>query len=254
VGWVTTPSAQEVAIADLSNAIKPVAREAVYLQVRRQIEALIASRALVPGARLPPERELAAHLRVSRNTLRQAIAALEATGVVEVQHGNGIFLRQAPTRQIADSIALILDERHHDLPAAMEARQSLERGLVQLAAARRTPLDLEHMQNALERMATDVHSGGIGESADEEFHRAIWQSAHSPYLLELVELMAERIARIRHESLSQRGRPDQSLVAHQRILDAIRAQDVDGAVAALDAHLSEVADVLLVWPRQHNDH
>ncbi len=227
-----------------------VSRARLYEQVAAQITEWIARQGLQPGDRLPPERELAARLGVSRATLSQALVALEVVGVVTVRHGDGTVVtaeaaRRASARSISDAIRAHADR----IPEVIEARDALETKLAALAAERRTDDDLAAIDDALSFMASDVEAGGRGVEGDERFHGAVTAAAHSPLLAAMMRTISELIAETRLESLSQPGRPAASLAGHQRIADAIRAGDAVAAATAMHAHVELVSDVALLRER-----
>lgn len=226
--------------------IEPVERNPLYKQVLDRIRALVDAGSITPGDRLPPERDLAAQLGISRTSLRQALSALEALGVLEIRHGAGVYVRDTEPDQMTHSLAVVLVEQNRRLPEVMEARMALERFISGLAAGRRTNEDVGRARAALAAMEKDIEAGGLGAEADAEFHAAIAAAAHNRVLEGLMARLAEDIARVREESLSQPGRPPRSLAAHWRILEAVEAGDPRAAVAAMDAHLRQVADALLL--------
>jgi GntR family transcriptional repressor for pyruvate dehydrogenase complex len=226
--------------------MRPITRSPLYKDVLARLEELVARSEMAPGDRLPGERELALELGISRNSLRPALAALEALGVIEIHHGKGAFLRTTSVGHVAECLSIVLLRESRDLPAALEARMGLERFAAGLAAGRRDERDLERMEAALQAMDDDVRAGGIGAAADEEFHAAVVAASQNPVLSRLLAELRDPIQRIREESLSQRGRPHRSLEAHRRILDAIRRRNAAAAVAAVDAHLTEVGDTPLL--------
>ena len=227
-----------------------VSRARLYEQVAAQITEWIARQGLQPGDRLPPERELATRLGVSRATLSQALVALEVVGVVTVRHGDGTIVtaeaaRRASARSISDAIRAHADR----IPEVIEARDALETKLAALAAVRRTDDDLAVIDDALAFMARDVEAGGRGVEGDERFHGAVTAAGHSPLLAAMMRTISELIAETRLESLSQPGRPAASLAGHQRIADAIRAGDPEAAATAMHAHVELVSDVALLRER-----
>jgi GntR family transcriptional repressor for pyruvate dehydrogenase complex len=223
-----------------------VERSPLYKQVLERIQGLVNTGALVPGDQLPAERELAAQLGVSRTSLRQALTALEAVGMVEIRHGAGAYLVATEPDQVVVSLAVTLADQNRRLPDAMEARMALERFIAGLAASRRTEEDLERARRALARMEQEVEAGGLGTGGDADFHEALWAAAHNEVLKRLLEGLQSHVTRIREESLSQADRPQRSLAAHWRILEAVELGDPAAAVAAMDAHLWEVADTVLL--------
>jgi GntR family transcriptional regulator, transcriptional repressor for pyruvate dehydrogenase complex len=222
---------------------RPVLRTRLYEQVAEQITGWIAQNGLKAGDRLPPERELAARLGVSRATLSQALVALEVIGVVLVRHGDGTVLTdRVRTSAVIDAIRAHADR----LPEIIEARDALESKLAALAATRRTEADLAALRAALEEMERDIAAGGRGVEADEQFHGAVTAAARSDLLAQMMAALHDLIKETRLESLSQPGRPRESLACHQRIADAIAAGDPDAAAQAMHDHVMLVSDVALL--------
>lgn len=221
----------------------PVSRSRLYEQVAGEILEWVRENGLQVGDRLPPEREIAARLGVSRATVSQALVAMEVVGVVAVRHGDGAILVESPA---TSRIVGALRQHAERLPEVIEAREALETKLAALAAVRRTEEDLKEIAAALDFMAADVKDGGRGVEGDERFHAAVTRAGHSALLARLMAEISELIRETRIESLSQPGRPADSLEGHRRIADAIKAQDPDAAAAAMQAHIGMVSDVALL--------
>ena len=223
--------------------LHPVARPRLYEQVAEQILAWIRESGLGVGDRLPPERELATRLGVSRATVSQALVAMEVVGVVAVRHGDGAVLVESPAES---KVVAALRQHAQQLPEVIEAREALETKLAGLAATRRTEADLARIDEALRLMEQDVVGGGRGVTGDEHFHAAVTEAGHSALLARLMSEISGLIRETRVESLSQPDRPRQSLADHRRIAEAIRAGDADAAVAAMQRHVERVSDVALL--------
>jgi GntR family transcriptional repressor for pyruvate dehydrogenase complex len=222
---------------------RPVLRTRLYEQVAEQITGWIAENGLRSGDRLPPERELAGRLGVSRATLSQALVALEVIGVVVVRHGDGTVLTErARTAPVIEAIRAHADR----LPEIIEARDALETKLAALAAARRTEDDLVAIRAALAEMERDIEAGGRGVEGDEAFHGAVTTAARSELLAQMMAAIHDLIRETRIESLSQPGRPRDSLAGHRLVADAIAAGDPDAAAQAMHDHVLLVSDVALL--------
>lgn len=220
-------------------------RTRLYEQVAEQITTWIADNGLEAGDRLPPERELAQRLGVSRATLSQALVALEVIGVVAVRHGDGTLVTRRPgSSRIVEAIRAHADR----LPEIIETRDALETKIASLAAVRRTEEDLARIDDALAAMAADIEAGGRGVEGDERFHGAVTTAAHSLLLARLMDEIGDLIKESRIESLSQPGRPTDSLAGHRAIADAIRDRDPAAAAAAMHSHVEMVSDVALLRP------
>jgi GntR family transcriptional repressor for pyruvate dehydrogenase complex len=230
-------------MSDPRPGLKPLARTRLYEQVAQQIMEWVGDNGLTTGDRLLPERELATRLGVSRATVSQALVALEVVGVVAVRHGDGAVLTDA------SGSAKVLDAlRAHAkrLPDIIDARDALETKIAALAASRRTDDDLAAIDGALDVMEADIDAAGRGVAGDEQFHAAITAAAHSSLLEKMMQQISELILETRIESLSQPGRPRDSLAAHRRIADAIRLGDPDLAAAAMHHHVAQVSDVAIL--------
>ncbi len=200
----------------------------------------------MPGDRLPPERELAQRLGVSRATLSQALVALEVIGAVVVRHGDGTVLTErARTAPVIEAIRAHADR----LPEIIEARDALESKLAALAASRRTEADLTAIRSALDTMERDIEAGGRGVEGDEAFHGAVTAAARSELLAQMMTAIHDLIRETRLESLSQPGRPRESLAGHRKVADAIAAGDPDAAAQAMHEHVMLVSDVALLRDR-----
>ena len=224
----------------VGGTFRQIARPRLYEQVVSEIEAWIAENGLEVGDRLPPERELAAKLGVSRATVSQALVAMEVVGMVSVRHGDGVVLVEPPG---STRVVNALRRHAQQLPEIIEARDALETKLAALAAERRTESDLAAMDEALELMERDIASGGRGVEGDERFHAAVTAAGHSPLLAKLMVEISDLIRETRIASLAQPGRPASSLQGHQKIADAIRARDAGAAALAMQQHVAMVSDV-----------
>jgi GntR family transcriptional regulator, transcriptional repressor for pyruvate dehydrogenase complex len=223
--------------------LRPVTRPRLYEQVVQQILAWIDDNGLDIGDRLPPERELASRLGVSRATVSQALVAMEVVGVVAVRHGDGaVIVDSSGTSKVVDAL-----HRHAErLPDVIEAREALECKLAALAAVRRTAEDLARIESAMEVMTADIEAGGRGLKGDELFHAAVTAAGHSSLLQRLMREISDLIRETRIESLSQPDRPRESLEGHRLIAEAIHAEDAARAAAAMREHIAKVSDVALL--------
>lgn len=226
-----------------ARALRPMQRSRLYEQLVERLLALISELDLGVGDRLPPERELAAGLGVSRASVRQALVVLEVQGLVEVRHGEGAILLDAAP---ADAVLSAVEAHTRQLPEVIEAREALEVKLASLAAERRTDEDLRRIDEALDAMAESVDRGERGLEGDELFHGAVTAAARSNLLADLMKEISEAIRATRIESLSQPERPHQSLASHRKIAEAIRAGDAAGAADAMAEHIRLVSDVALL--------
>ena len=218
-------------------------RPRLYEQVAQQILDWVRDSGLQVGDRLPPERELATRLGVSRATVSQALVAMEVVGVLAVRHGDGaVLVDSSGTSKVVEAL-----RRHAQrVPDIIEAREALESKLAGLAAVRRTEEDLRRIDEALAVMAADIDAGGRGVEGDELFHAAVTSAGHSALLQRLMGEISDLVRETRIESLSQPDRPAESLAGHRKIAAAIRDRDPARATAAMTDHVERVSDVALL--------
>lgn len=218
-------------------------RPPVFASTAARIRELALAEGLDAGDRLPAERELARRLGVSRTSLREALTMLRIEGVVEVQHGNGIYLLHSPA-EIVPPISRDLALQNPGLPALGEVRNTLEALAAELAAARREDRDLAAMVAAIRTMDAGVRQSEDGIEGDRMFHAAIVSAARNPVLAELMGSLAEGAARIAAASLARSGQPPRSLAAHRLILDAIIVRDSELARRLMREHLDVTGQML----------
>ena len=223
--------------------VQTIENRRLYRQVADQIETLIASGEFAPGDRLPPERDLAGKLGVSRATVREAMIALELAGLVDVRTGSGIYVL-TPKRG--------MDEARDQGPGPFElldARRALEGGVAALAAANATDAEIEALREALDFMRREQASGADSEEGDRAFHVGIARATHNALLLRTVSEMWDWMrgpmwTRLNDNLYMKANRP-RWLADHERIFDAIRRRDADVAQAAMREHLARVKQELL---------
>jgi DNA-binding FadR family transcriptional regulator len=230
--------------------VQAVETRRLYRQIADQIEGLIASGEFLFGARLPPERDLAQKLGVSRATVREAMIALELSGKVDIRIGAGIFVRESsPPRR---SRAPARRNGEDPGPGAFElvdARIAIESGIAALAASNRTEAELDTIGAALRTMERALDEGASSDDGDRAFHIAVAESTHNATLVRtVIELWSWRKKpmwrRLRPERLDERlGR--RWLADHERVFVAIRRRDSGGAYAAMRDHLVGVKEELL---------
>jgi DNA-binding FadR family transcriptional regulator len=215
---------------------KPSDSRRLYQQVADRIRAVIHEGQFGVGARLPPERELALQLGVSRPSLREALIALEIDGRVEIRMGSGVYVCAPPAAVERSTPAL--GESPTEL---MQARATLEGAVVALAAARVTRAGLDRVAESLAAMKREHARGRMPVEPDRRFHLGIAELAGNTVLVRMVGELFDG----RHGPLSSRmsGRAETvqtwtvALAEHERIYLALEARDPQAATAAMFTHL-----------------
>ncbi|KID29566.1 GntR family transcriptional repressor for pyruvate dehydrogenase complex [Prauserella rugosa] len=206
-------------------------------RIADRIEELITAEQLRPGDRLPPERELATMLGVSRPSLREAIRSLAARGRLAVRHGQGVFVEEpATTKRLTSS----LTSYEHDVDELFAMREVLEVPAAGWAAKNRTETGIEWLQDAYDRLV-DATRGTVDwdelQRLDAAFHEAVVRVAGNRFLLRTLGVLNEIMVAGMETTLRMPGRLEKSAAEHARILEAIKDGDSRGAQAAARAHI-----------------
>jgi GntR family transcriptional regulator, transcriptional repressor for pyruvate dehydrogenase complex len=204
---------------------------------------MLTSAELGPGDRLPPERDLALRLGVSRSTIREAIRGLEMMRVLQVRHGEGIFVTSldAPLLLEATGFAMLL-MRDHEVVELLELRAILEGAAAALACARMTDKQRSELLQRLEELDAASTADELLE-ADIAFHACIAASAGNVVLASLLDTFSARTYRARHlnAGLGLEEALVRSQLAHRRIYEAVLARDPEASRASASAHVANVA-------------
>jgi DNA-binding FadR family transcriptional regulator len=218
----------------------------LYQEIARRIETMLREGGYAPGDRLPPERELAQRLGVSRPSTREAVIALEVAGIVEVRTGSGIYVRIAgPTSDIRLRHLLSADPGPGPYEA-LEMRRLLEGEAAFRAATRLTVSELAGLREALAAMRDDP--GPVperGDAADRAFHEQIAAASGNSVLAMMVrELWNARALPLWRRWMERTRTASMHLERvheHGQILERLEARDGDGAREAMQAHVDAVA-------------
>ena len=224
---------------DMNDETSPV------LDPLTQLRAYLARPELPIDSRLPPERELAEHLGISRAELRKALEVLEAENQIWRHVGKGTFIGSRPIDTLADVASIT---RRTNPSEVMRTRLLLEPEVARMAALNATSAQIAEMQACLQRTRA-AQTWRQYEAWDNRLHRVIAEATQNTLLLALLDtLNAVRRAvawgRLRGERL--KPAPDHhSFDEHEAIVAAIADRDLDRAAAAMRKHLESVEGNLL---------
>ncbi|MCX6550301.1 MAG: FadR/GntR family transcriptional regulator [Acidobacteria bacterium] len=219
-----------------------IRRTAITDEVISRIKDLILQRVLIPGCKLPSERELVKVLGVSRPTLRQAMKALQVLGIIRSRQGDGSYLEETISESLKVSLDFAIAVKGRVKPDLFETRQTMEVKLAALAAERRTEQDLENMRIALAGMRA---SAGVPDrwcEHDVEFHTRIVEAAKNTVMASIVEMLAHLLVQSRNETVRLLTDYEGSLRSHERIFEEIERQDSACAAKALAEHFRLMED------------
>jgi GntR family transcriptional repressor for pyruvate dehydrogenase complex len=226
--------------------IQTVETRRLYRQIADQIAELIRSGEYTPGSRLPPERDLAKQLGVSRPSVREALIALEVEGYVEVRVGSGVYVtNDRPRAETAEPLPA--DSGPFEL---IRARWLIEGECAALAAKEGTRAQHRAIEDALESMVREHEQGEQGETAmslvaDRLFHLRIAEaSGNSAFALVVKTLWDQRTGPL-FMQLENHFTTEETwttaIKEHRDVLQAILKRDAKGARVAMRRHMDNAA-------------
>jgi len=218
----------------------------LYRQIADQIRTLIRNGEFPTGARLPPERDLAKQLGVSRPSVREALIALEVEGLVEVRIGSGIYV-QAPGgkngaktggRQIPDDGGAKAGPFE-----LLRARYVIEGETAALAAKSAKKGQVQAIEETLESMRHELDDDKQPLDGDRMFHLRIAEATGNGALVAVVDMLWEDRTGPLYKQLEHHyDSPSlwhSAMAEHRAVLKAIAAKDAAGARAAMQRHLNQ---------------
>ncbi|MBC3766775.1 FadR family transcriptional regulator [Neptunicella marina] len=221
--------------------LQAIKSDRLYMKVAEQLRSLVDKGQIKPGERFPSERELADKLGVSRPTIREAMIALELSGVIEIRTGSGIYVTQQK-----QPVERELSDKGIGLFEIMEIRYIIEAEACALAASRITDEQLTRLREAVRAMEEEEKQPNASEKADCAFHMIIAEAAQNSAILEVVkwlwelrnqsELSTRFLARIRQEGVHP------SIAEHRKILQALEQRNPEKARIAMKMHIENATD------------
>jgi GntR family transcriptional repressor for pyruvate dehydrogenase complex len=207
-----------------------------------RIKEMIVSGQLRPGDRLPPEKELSEELGLSRNSLREAVKALELVRVLDVRRGDGTYVTSLTPSLLLDAMSFLVDV-HQDASVLelLEVRRILEPAAAALAATRATPEDIDGLRELLDRVDETTPVDDL-VAQDMVFHRTVSALSGNAYLTQLLDTLSSSTLRARiWRGLTQEGAVARTLTEHRAIVDALAEGDPALVEAQVLVHVSGVA-------------
>ncbi len=212
----------------------------LYRQIADQIRTLIKSGEFPAGARLPPERDLAKQLGVSRPSVREALIALEVEGLVEVRIGSGIYV-QPGNEDAGVGDAHEAEAGPYEL---LRARYVIEAECAALAAKSARKPQVVAISDALEEMQREMEAGEHHPiNGDRLFHLRVAEATGNGALVAVVKMLwVERTGPLYKQLEHHYDSPElweAAMTEHRAVLKSIAAKDAAGARAAMQRHLNQ---------------
>ena len=220
--------AASIGSLDAGTAVSAVAKRMLEIFTRGDIEA---------GTRLPPERQLATTLGVGRSAVREALAALEILGIVDVRPGSGTYLRGSASELLPQTLSwgLMLDEpKTREL---IEVRGALEIYAARLAATRMTDEGIASLGARVDEMRANLDNLPAFVDADLQFHLELARSTDNTVLLDLLQSIRSLLRVWVDRAVQDPGEALAAIKEHAAVQAAIATRDPDAAASAMAVHM-----------------
>ena len=202
--------------------------------VRNYIKQYILEQVLKPGDALLKETELEQHLGVGRTSVREAVKALQSLGIIEVRHGEGLYVREYNLDFVLEILAYGMRFDPRSLAELLQIRIWLETAVIGAAINNMTEKHIESLDEIVEAWQNEIEAGTVesGSEAgwDQEFHRALYTSLENDTLVNLIDVFWVAFGEFVG---SHRNEPAVDLEDHLRILEAVKARDPERARACI---------------------
>jgi GntR family transcriptional repressor for pyruvate dehydrogenase complex len=207
-------------------------------EVARRLMDLFTSGSIQAGTRLPPERHLASSLGVGRSAVREALAALEILGIVDVRPGSGTYLRGAASELLPQTLrwGLLIGERN--TTELLELRSGLEIYVARLAATRATASDLEKIADRLADMRSTVEDFDAFAKADLAFHHRLAEAAGNRVLIDQLHVVRSLLQVYADRAVHDEAEARIAIAEHDAVHAALVAGDEDAAASAMALHMA----------------
>ncbi|MFE0516097.1 FadR/GntR family transcriptional regulator [Streptomyces sp. NPDC058964] len=212
--------------------------------LQERIKKLIVDRRLPSGAPLPTEPELMTFLGASRNSVREALKALQAMGIVEIRHGFGTYVGPMSLAPMVEGLAFRTVAGHHrgedSLLQLLELREAMETGLVSRLAGRLPEADLIELERLVARMEREAAQGAGLAETDRAFHATLYRGLDNVLLSEVLEAFWDAFHRVQRDLVDVPQDPRVTCRQHREILDAVRSGDSIRAEEAIRDHFGNI--------------
>ncbi len=225
--------------------MEPIKKVRLSERVIEAIREMIVEDNFNPGDKFYSENELTKKLEVSRSSIREAVRILEATGLVTVQHGKGIFISDS-MKQEMEAFSSWLKNNETALIEHFDVRLIIDPKAAAAAAENADENDILHMEevcNDFLLKTKENNTAGLVK-CDEEFHRLLAKSTKNKTLYFVMKTMTNSLSEGWISSLHVPGRIEKTVGEHKAILEAIKRGDPKGAEEAMIEHLNKaIADI-----------
>jgi len=204
-------------------------RTLLYQNVATAIEQSIMRGEWAPGQKLPPLADLAAHFQVSRAVVREACSVLVGSGLIELRHGDGTYVRAFSIEHFLRPMHAALLLGQADVRSLLDIAIWLERGIAQAAALRRTDAHCQQLQASLYSLETARGDAGILLEAERDFHFALADAAGNAIGANLLRVLYQALTGALHLLIREADSEGEWVTMHRSLFDSVVQMDREAA-------------------------
>jgi GntR family transcriptional repressor for pyruvate dehydrogenase complex len=221
------------------NVFGPIVKKKVFDEVYDQLISLISNGKLKPGEKLPPERDLARGLKVSRQSIREALKKAESKDLIKVRQGEGTFILSAASDLIESPFLTMMTEEVGKIYEFIDIRKLIEVWCAKKAAEFATARELKRMEKALSATEELIHSRETLGKPDIDFHIAIAEASHNTLMVHMMTTIKQIfLSMFKISNFTRRPGKNRALIKqHQEIYEAIKSKNPKLAGQKMESHL-----------------
>ena len=231
-------------MADMKS-IKPLHRAPLlHVTVQESLKAYIETNQLKAGDPLPPETFLAQQLGVGRNSMREAIKALESLGILETRRGIGVFVKEFSFKPLLDNLAYGLQDSLRDVEELREIRRVLETGLIGKTIEMISAEDVAELRQEAARMKFRAERNESFAREDQRFHQLLFRCQNNRMLSTLIDIFWIAFNKASDFNNLDNPNPLDTWRDHHEIVEAVANKDVEQARQRLNEHYTGIQQVI----------
>ena len=225
--------------------MRPVKKKRIYEDIVGQIKNLIKKGKLKSGDRLPPERELAEIFQVSRNSVREAIRALEEKQLIRSMPGDGTYVI-IEEDMIVEPLARAIKHEKDKLYEIFQFRKLIEPEIAFLAAENVSLQDIKKLESVVDKQKRMINDGKKSIKLDEDFHLFLSHMSKNTIFLRITQTLNDILGETRAEIFQKKSRKLVSLEGHQKVLKAVKQRNPNLARKTMKEHIRSIEKIVFV--------
>ena len=233
---------EAMTITSINSAFGTFEKDVLPKRIAERILTLIRENHFGPGDRLPPERELATMMQVSRPSVREALQALSILNIVEIRQGAGTYVTSLEPQLLVEPLNFVFSLDNSTLLELAAARKILEVGIAAIAAQNITDEEIAALEACLEKSSAAVASDDYNAflQSDIELHSIIATASRNPILIRFMDSISQLGLASRQQTVKIPNLAREGVDNHRALVAALKAHNPEAAKQAMLEHLNNV--------------